>query len=74
MNIISSVVALLLLVRFPQPEIRNLLISWFLLVVIEGGVLNRISPGTPGYNWFVAAVANLVSYLILILPAFLSRG
>jgi hypothetical protein len=74
MNLTSSVVGILLLVLFPQPNIRNLLIAWPILVVIEGGVLTRLHPQTPRYNWLVAAVANLASYLILILPAFLFRG
>ena len=74
MNLTSSVVGILLLVLFPQPNVRNLLIAWFILVIIEGGVLTRIRPETPRYNWFNAAVANLASYIILILPAFLFRG
>jgi hypothetical protein len=74
MNLTSSVVGILLLVLFPQPNVRNLLITWFILVIIEGGVLTRIRPETPRYNWFNAAVANLVSYIILIMPAFLFRG
>lgn len=74
MNLTSSVVAILLLMLFPQPSLRNLLIAWPILVVIEGGVLTRLRPQTPRYNWLVAAMANLASYLILILPAFLFRG
>ena len=74
MNLTSSVVAIILLVLFPQPNARNLWIAWFFLVIIEGGVLTRLRPQTPRYNWFSAAVANLASYIILILPAFLFRG
>ena len=74
MNLSSSVVGILLLVLFPQPNLQNLLIAWFILVIIEGGVLTRLRPQTPRYNWFIAAVANLASYIILILPAFLFRG
>ena len=74
MNLTSSVVGILLLVLFPHPNVRNLLIAWLILVAIEGGVLTRIRPETPRYNWFTAAVANLASYIILILPAFLFRG
>jgi len=74
MNLTSSVVGILLLALFPQPNGRNLLIAWFILVAIEGGVLTRLRPQTPRYNWFIAAVANLASYIILILPAFLFRG
>jgi hypothetical protein len=74
MNLTSSVVGILLLVLFPHPNLRNLWIAWFILVIIEGGVLTRLRPQTPRYNWFIAAVANLASYIILILPAFLFRG
>jgi hypothetical protein len=74
MNLTSSVVGILLLLLFPQPNVRNLLIAWFILVVIEGGVLTFIRRETPRYNWFAAAIANFASYLILILPAFLFRG
>jgi hypothetical protein len=74
MNLTSSVVGILLLVLFPHPNVRNLLFAWFILVAIEGGVLTRLHPQTPRYNWFTAAIANLASYIILILPAFLFRG
>ena len=74
MNLTSSVVGILLLVLFPHPNVRNLLSTWIILVAIEGGVLTRIRPETPRYNWFTAAVANLASYILLILPAFLFRG
>jgi len=74
MNLTSSVVGILLLVLFPHPNLRNLWIAWLILVIIEGGVLTRLRPQTPRYNWFIAAVANLASYIILILPAFLFRG
>lgn len=74
MNLSSSVAWLLMLVLFSQPNIWILLVAWLIMVAIEGGVLTRLRPGTPGYNWFVAAMANLASYLILILPAFLFRG
>ena len=74
MNIPSSVVGILLLLLFPHPNLRNLLIAWFFLVVIEGVVLTRIRPQNTRYNWLVVALANLASYVILILPAFLFRG
>jgi hypothetical protein len=74
MNLPSSLVGIFLLLLFPQPDIRNLLIAWFILVAIEGYVLTRLRPQALRYNWFTAVVANLASYLILILPAFLFRG
>jgi len=74
MNLASSVVGIILLVLFPQPDVRNLFIAWPILVAIEGGVLTRIRPETLRYDWFAVVVANLASYLILVLPAFLFRG
>lgn len=74
MNLTSSVAGIPLLVWFPHPNLPNLLLAWLLLVAIEGGVLTALRPRTPRYNWFVAAAANLASYLVLILPAFLFRG
>jgi hypothetical protein len=74
MNLISSVVGIILLVLFPQPNVRNVLLAWPILFIVEGIVLSRIRPGTLVFNWFAAAVANLASYIILILPAFLFRG
>jgi hypothetical protein len=74
MNLVSSVAGTLLLVRFPRPNLGHLLVAWFILVAIEGGVLTLLRRQTPRYNWFVAALANLASYLVLILPAFLFRG
>ena len=74
MNFPSSVVGILLLLLFPHPNIRNLLVAWLILVIVEGGVLTALHPQTPRYNWLVAALANLASYGILILPAFLFRG
>jgi len=74
MNFTSSVVGVILLLLFPHPNIRNLIIAWLILVIIEGGVLTGLRPQTPRYNWMAAALANLASYVILILPAFLFRG
>jgi len=74
MNLASSVIWILLLVLFSHPNLGNLLIAWVILVAIEGGVLILLRPQAPRYNMFVAAIANLASYLILILPAFLFRG
>jgi len=74
MNLTSSLVGVCLLVLFPQPDVRNLLFAWFILVAFEGSVLTRIRPDALRYDWFAAVVANLASYIILVLPAFLFRG
>jgi hypothetical protein len=74
MNVPSSVAGIILLVLFPQPNLRHLLIAWPILVIIEAAVLSRLRPQTLRYDWFTAVVANLASYLLLVLPAFLFRG
>jgi hypothetical protein len=74
MNIPSSLAGILLLVLFPQPNFLNLIMSWPILVIIEGIILIRLRPGSLLYNGFAVVLANLASYLILILPAFLFRG
>ncbi len=74
MNIPSSAAGMLLLLLFPHPDLRKLAIAWVIFVAIEGVVLSRIRPQTLRYNWLVTAIANLASYMILILPAFLFRG
>jgi len=74
MNLISSLVGIILLGLFPQPNVRHLLAAWPILFIVEGIVLSRIRPEAIRFNWFAAAIANLASYIILILPAFLFRG
>ncbi len=44
--------------------------SAVIAMLLEGLVLNRLKPGTQQLNWIVAILANLASFLILILPVF----
>jgi hypothetical protein len=74
MNLASSPVGIALLVLFPQPDIRKLLVAWPILAVIEGGVMTLLRPKTHLYGWLAVVVANLASYVLLILPVFLFRG
>jgi len=74
MNLASSLVGIALLVLFPQPDIKKLLITWPILVLIEGGVMTLLRPKTRLYGWLAVVVANLASYALLILPVFLFRG
>jgi hypothetical protein len=43
-------------------------VSFVLSVLIEGGVLMLMKRGAARQNWRVSLVANLVSYLLIILP------
>jgi hypothetical protein len=44
--------------------------SALIAVLLEGLVLNQLKPGARQLNWLVTVLANLVSFLILILPVF----
>lgn len=74
MNAISSVVGLVLLLAFPQPSVWGLLGSGALAGMIETAVLVRLRRGDVRENAIAALVANLASYLVLVLPAYLFRG
>jgi hypothetical protein len=73
MNLASTLFGLIFTLLANELGGFSLLISWALSVVIEALVLMRHKPGERRHNWLVALVANLASYLILILPAYLSR-
>jgi len=73
MNVISTIFGLVLV----EPVIgwMNNLSTWmvvayaFLLsVIIEGGVLMLIKRNAARQNWLVSLVANIASYLLIILP------
>jgi len=44
--------------------------SALIAVLIEGFILNRLKAGARQLNWLVSILANLASFLILILPVF----
>lgn len=45
-----------------------LAVAFVLSVLIEGGVLMLMKHGAARQNWIASLVANLVSYLLIILP------
>ncbi|MFM8323216.1 MAG: hypothetical protein ACKOC5_20075 [Chloroflexota bacterium] len=47
-------------------------LSWAVSLLIEGFALGRLQPAERGRAYRVALAANLVSYLLLILPAYLA--
>ncbi len=71
MNAISTVFGFGLLGLVPALRLWGLLIAWALSVSIEAAVLHRLQPGNLRRSVFVSAAANLASYLILLLPAYL---
>lgn len=71
MNLASVLVWLLMIGLVGQLGIIALLMGLLLSILIESAVLIRLEPGQTRYNIFVVIVANLVSYLVLLLPAFM---
>jgi hypothetical protein len=69
-NAASSAIGLGLMLLIPRPEVWQLLIFLVLAIVIEALLLNRIKPGARKANWTVSLLANAISYIVLILPAF----
>lgn len=69
MNAASSLVVLANLLLIPRFGRVMILIGWALTVSIEAFVMRHFQPELGGRNWWIAAVANLASYLILIVPA-----
>ncbi|MEW5870110.1 MAG: hypothetical protein AB1894_12600 [Chloroflexota bacterium] len=71
MNLASTLVGFFFLALLPQWKLLGILVAWALSVLIEGLVLLRLQRDAGRRNWTVALVANLVSYAILIVPAYL---
>ena len=71
MNLASVLVFFLMLALVPGMGLYGLVISFLLSATIDALVLARMKRDETGYNILVALVANLSSYLILLLPAFL---
>lgn len=67
-NSASALVGFVFLLFVPRFGRWPLILSWALTVLIEALVLIRLKPEAKSKNWLVSVVANLVSYLIVILP------
>jgi hypothetical protein len=70
-NVTSSLVGGLLLIFLQDIPVIWMIIAFILSVVIEGAILIKIQPAVGRRTWLLALVANLASYLLLILPAYL---
>jgi hypothetical protein len=71
MNTISSIVGIVLLIFLQDIPIAWIVIAFFLSIIIEGVILVLIQPATRWKAMLFALLANIASYLILILPAYL---
>jgi len=70
MNIASIVIWPLMVFLVQEIGISAIVIAVLLSTLIEATLLTSIKRKTIGYNFLVALIANLASYLILLLPAF----
>lgn len=71
MNLASTVVGLFFLWLVPALGLVSILIAWALSALIEWVVLVRLQRNESRLNLMVAVVANLASYLLLIVPSYL---
>lgn len=69
-NAITFVIGLALTFLVPKPNLWQLLIYLAFAIVTEALLLTRIKPGSTRLSWSVSILANAISYIVLILPAF----
>jgi len=74
MNLASTIVGFLLLATVTRLAVFGLILSWVFSVLVEGLVLRRFWHEKTPFHWYAAITANLVSYLLLIVPAYLLQG
>ena len=74
MNLASTVVGLLFLWLVPALGFLSIFIAWALSVLIETLVLMRLRRGENRLNLITALIANLASYILLIIPSYLLSG
>ena len=71
MNLASTLIGFFFLALVPRFGYWGLLLAWAISVIIEALVLGRLNRQAGRKSWLVALVANLVSYLLLMLPTYL---
>lgn len=71
MNTTSSLVGGLLLIFLQDIPLIWMLLAFVLSVSIEGVILLKIQPAAGRRAWLFVLIANLASYILLILPAYL---
>jgi hypothetical protein len=71
MNLASTLLGLVLLWLVPALGFVGIAIAWALSVLIEWWVLTRLHQGENRRNLLIATVANLASYILLIVPSYL---
>ena len=74
MNLLSALAAFPILGFATSQGLPSLGVAWAVSVILESAVLIRLRQGATVLNLMTAVIANLASYLILILPAWNYRG
>jgi hypothetical protein len=69
-NFLSTIITILLIVWVKQPHISYLAIGWVISVLADTFILHLFKRQPASRTLLSAMLANLVSYLILILPVF----
>lgn len=70
MNVISGIMGGVLLVLVPHPTILGLVFAMILSMIIEGFIMFKFRPEVLRLTLFVVILANILSYGIVIFPAF----
>jgi hypothetical protein len=70
-NVVSSLAGGVLLIFLQEFPVNWMFIALLLSIAIEGAILVKIQPGSSRRTWPLCLLANLASYLLLILPAYL---
>ena len=74
-NLASGLVIGIAFTMIPRFGLPGLIIGCLISIVIEGFILNQLKKNAKSLNWIAAILANLISFIILVLPVFLfSRG
>ncbi len=70
MNLASAVVVFACLALIPRLGFWGLILSWIFSFLAEGFILARWRREQKQYAWSAAFLANLASYLVLLLPSY----
>lgn len=69
-NLVSTFITVFLMVLFNEVSIYYLIIGWFISMLIDAIILHMFKRQPAWRNLLSSMLANLGSYMILILPAF----
>jgi hypothetical protein len=70
MNLASGIVGGILLVFVPRPTVMGLVIAMILSIIIEAGIMTRFRPNVIRLTLLSVILANILSYAIVIFPAY----